>query len=70
MLERALQRIGMEAGCSVRKEKFILLEARSYAVDNSFPRITPESFIGGVLPVGVVQFEYRIDLSGLKYQQL
>ena len=70
MLEGALQRLGMEAGCSVRKEAYNLLEARSYTVDDSFPRITPASFMGGVLPAGVVQFEYRIDLSGLKSQQL
>lgn len=69
MLEGALQRLGMEAGCSARKEAYNLLEARSYAVDDSFPRITPASFIGGALPVGVVQFEYRADLSGLKSQQ-
>ena len=68
MLEGALQRLGMEAGCSARKEEYNLLEARSYTVDDSFPRITPASFIGGVLPAGVVQFEYRVDLSGLKSQ--
>jgi len=68
MLEGALQRLGMEAGCSARKEEYNLLEARSYTVDDSFPRITPANFIGGVLPEGVVQFEYRVDLSGLKSQ--
>jgi hypothetical protein len=68
MLEGALQRLGMEAGCSARKEEYNLLEARSYTVDDSFPRITPASFIGGVLPAGVVQFEYKVDLSGLKSQ--
>lgn len=68
MLEGALQRLGMEAGCSARKEEYNLLEARSYTVDDSFPRISPASFIGGVLPEGVVQFEYRVDLSGLTSQ--
>ncbi|MGF6204026.1 hypothetical protein ABH906_000032 [Pseudomonas frederiksbergensis] len=70
MLEGALQRLGMEAGCSTRKEAYNLLEARSYTVDDGFPRITPASFTGGVLPAGVVQFEYRVDLSGLQSQQL
>jgi len=68
MLEGSLQRLGMEAGCSARKEEYNLLEARSYTVDDSFPRISPASFIGGVLPEGVVQFEYKVDLSGLKSQ--
>ncbi len=70
MLEGALLRLGMEAGCSARKEGYRLLEARSYVVDESFPKITPESFINGVLPAGVVQLEYRVDLSGLKSSQL
>jgi hypothetical protein len=70
MLESALQRLGMEAGCSTRKEAYNLLEARSYKVDNSFPRIIPASFIGGALPAGVVHFEYTVDLSGLESQQL
>ena len=70
LLEGALQRLGMEAGCSARKEAYNLLEALSYSVDDSFPRITPASFIGGVLPAGVVQFEYSVDLSGLKSKLL
>jgi len=70
VLEGALQRLGMEAGCSARKETYNLLEALSYSVDDSFPRITPASFRGGVLPAGVVQFEYSVDLSGLKSKLL
>jgi hypothetical protein len=69
-LEVALQRLGMEPGCSARKEGYNLLEARCFSVDDSFPRITPASFVGGVLPAGVVQFEYQVDLSGLKSQEL
>lgn len=70
LLEGALQRLGLEAGCSARKESYNLLEARCYAVDEKFPRITPKSFVGGALPVGVVQFEYKIDLSGLVSEKL
>jgi hypothetical protein len=69
MLEGALQRLGMEAGCSARKEAYTLLEARAYAVDASFPRVTPANFVGGALPAGVVQFEYKVDLTGLNSQQ-
>lgn len=70
LLESALQRLGLEAGCSARKESYNLLEVRCYPVDEKFPKITPESFAGGVLPVGVVQFEYKIDLSGLVSEKL
>jgi hypothetical protein len=69
MLEGALHRLGMEAGCSTRKETYNLIEARSYTVDNNFPRITPASFIGGDLPAGIVQLEYKVDLSGLQSLQ-
>ncbi|WP_180962740.1 PD-(D/E)XK motif protein [Pseudomonas guariconensis] len=69
MLEGGLQRLGLEAGCSARKEEYNLLEARSYTVDENFPRITPASFKGGVMPVGVVQLEYGVDLSGLRSQR-
>ena len=69
MLEGALQRLGMEAGCSTRKEAYDLLEVNSYAVDDDFPRIIPASFIGGVMPIGVFKFEYSVDLSGFKSQQ-
>lgn len=69
MLECALQRLGMEAGCSVRRDAYNLLEVRSYRVDDNFPRITPASFKSGVMPTGIVQLEYGVDLSGLASQQ-
>lgn len=70
VLEGALQRLGMEVGCSARKESYNLLEALSYPIDDSFPRITHASFICGVLPAGVVQLEYSVDLYGLKSKLL
>lgn len=70
LLESALQRLGLEAGCSARKESYNLLEARSYVVDDSFPKITAESFVGGAMPVGVVQLEYKVDLSSLASERL
>ncbi|WPP01160.1 PD-(D/E)XK motif protein [Pseudomonas sp. HR96] len=70
LLETALQRLGMEAGCSARKEGYNLLESLSYAIDENFPKITPASFKGGVLPRGIVQFEYKVDLSGLNSSPL
>jgi hypothetical protein len=70
MLENGLQQLGMEAGCSARKEEYNVLEARCYVVDGSFPRVVPESFVAGTLPAGVVQLEYKVDLSGLASQGL
>jgi len=64
-LEGLLIRCGLEAGSSVRKEMFDLLDCRLFPVDAAFPRITPASFGGGALPAGIVQIEYQVDLSGL-----
>lgn len=65
LLEDLLTRCGFEAGCSARKDTFAVLEARLYPVDATFPRIVPSSFIGGILPPGVVHVDYQVDLSGL-----
>jgi putative PD-(D/E)XK family protein DUF4420 len=44
--------------------RFSVQESRVYSVDADFPRITPQSFIGGQLPAGVVRLDYEIDLTG------
>jgi hypothetical protein len=64
-LESLLMRCGLEAGCSARAEKFNVLDSRVFPVDDAFPRITRNSFLGGKLPPGVVHIEYQIDLTGL-----
>lgn len=43
--------------------KYEVLEDRVYVVDDLFPKITASSFIGGVLPNGVIKLEYTVDLS-------
>ncbi len=60
-----LSKKGMEKGRSSRKREFILHEMLLYDITDDFPRITPESFVGGVLPHGIVKITYTVDLSGL-----
>jgi Putative PD-(D/E)XK family member, (DUF4420) len=43
--------------------RFRLYERRIYEVNDAFPRITSRSFVGGVLPEGVISLAYQIDLS-------
>lgn len=43
--------------------RFRLYESRIYEVNDEFPRITSHSFVGGVLPQGVISLAYQIDLS-------
>ncbi len=65
ILNNKLESCGFEIGMSARKRTFILHEMLLYKVDDSFPRITPESFIGRVLPEGITKISYTVDLSGL-----
>lgn len=64
-LENDLSKLGLEKGCTARKEKYKLLEMKIYPIDDSFPAITYDSFVGGTLPKSVVKFTYTVDLSGV-----
>ncbi len=44
--------------------RFSVVECRMYSVEENFPRITANSFVGGNLPTGVVKLTYQIDLTG------
>ena len=62
-LNRKLEMRGFEKGMSARKKCFVLLEMLLYKIDETFPCITPESFIGGVLPPGITKITYTVDIS-------
>lgn len=64
-MEVLLTRCGLQNGCAARREGFRLIESKIYEVDENFPRITNQSFVGGVVPAGIVRVEYQIDLAGL-----
>lgn len=64
-IEEALKGMGFEPGMSSRKKLFILHDMLQYAIDDDFPRITPESFVDGVLPAGITKITYTVDLSGM-----
>lgn len=64
-IEKALTKLGYEAGSSDRDVKYQWLQSMKYLVDNVFPRITPSSFVGGALPTGIVAVEYDVDLAGM-----
>jgi hypothetical protein len=46
------------------RRRFRSIERRVYAVDVTFPRLVPDSFVSGDLPAGVLQIRYTIDLTG------
>jgi hypothetical protein len=65
LLNQKLEEMGFEEGMSSRNRTFILHEMLKYNVGPEFPRITPASFVGGVLPTGVTKITYTVDLSGM-----
>ncbi|SEA15583.1 PD-(D/E)XK motif protein [Selenomonas ruminantium] len=70
MLEEALAGLGLKIGAFARKERFSLIEMRRYPVNEKFPRLTEESFVGGKLPDGIIKIDYVIDLANLEYEVL
>lgn len=65
LLNQKLEKRGFENGMSARKKRFLLHEMLLYKVDQDFPTITPNSFVGGILPAGITKISYTVDLSGL-----
>lgn len=60
-----LERLGLERGMSARKRCYVLHAATKYTVDESFPVIRETSFVGGVLPSGVMNITYTVTLDGI-----
>ena len=60
-----LKMLGFEKGMSARRKRFILFQMLQYEVDESFPRITPESFENGMIPKGIQSITFEVDLTGL-----
>ena len=73
IIENGLSDYGYQLGKRDRYRRYNLLEdaINYYVVDESFPRITPESFVGGTVPQGILpNIEYRVDLSDKKLKRM
>ncbi|XIH33428.1 hypothetical protein C1N70_14365 [Cytobacillus firmus] len=64
-IERALNKLKYTVGSEVRTKSYRLLEVMKYEIDESFPKIVPESFIGGQMPKNINGLIYKINLGGL-----
>lgn len=62
-LERALENLGLGTGSQARQKRYKLIESRMFEVDDAFPRVTPDSFVNGVMPIGIVSLQYVVDLD-------
>lgn len=67
-LENELTSQGYETGASARDKKYSILEKRLYHVDDSFPKITAESFKGDTFPMGITHITYTVDLESIAHE--
>lgn len=56
---------GLEIGKSARNRKFILWNVYKYIIDDRFPRISDNSFVGGKEPDGITSISYTVSLEGI-----
>jgi len=65
MLNKSLTLLGLRIDDLGAYDDFAvnIVERRTYAVNESFPRIVPASFVGSELPQGVVSLTYTIELT-------
>lgn len=66
--ENYLESHGFGKGNHYRKRKYVILERNKYIVDDSFPRITDDSFKGNMIPQGITHLEYTVSLDGLPHE--
>lgn len=65
-----LERLGLEKGMSARRRCYVLHAATKYTVDESFPAIRDSSFVGGMLPSGVMGITYTVTLDGIQGENI
>lgn len=69
-IEQEISSQGFELGSSIRERKYKIHEAARYLIDDSFPKITKDSFPNGHIPNGVKHISYTIDLTGLNREEI
>lgn len=69
-IEKSLSRMNCPVGSASRMRKYQLLKMWDFLIDDSFPKIVPNSFKGDAVPKGIKKIQYTIDLRGLDYNEL
>ncbi len=54
----------------VREKTYKIDEIRKYIVDDSFPKITDDSFVDNKMPDNIFGLTYTVDLDGLSYENI
>ena len=53
---------------NIRAKNYKINEIRKYVIDDNFPKITDDTFVGGQIPNNISGIVYTIDLDGLPYE--
>ncbi len=69
-INEELGKKGFGVGKSARRKTFLLHSMLQYEVDDKFPKLIEQSFVGGALPIGIIDVSYVVDLSGLAAKNL
>lgn len=64
-IEKSLHKLDYPIGSEIRMKSYKILEVMKYLVDDNFPKILPENFIGGKLPAHITELTYKVSLDGL-----
>lgn len=70
VLNTKLETLGFEIGKTARKKCYMIHAATKYVIDDFFPAIRNDSFVGGRLPNGVMGITYTITLDGIPGENL
>ena len=69
-LNNCVSKLGYKENSLDRKRKFRLLEIRKYPVDKNFPFIDTDALSNVNKREHIIQISYKIDLTGLVYDQI
>lgn len=64
-IENALNKLKYPVGSEIRTKTYKVLEVIKYEINESFPKIVPESFKDDKLPQHIIGLTYTLELDGL-----
>ena len=59
-----------ELDSNVKEKCYKVNEVRKYFINDNFPKITDDTFVGGKMPENISSLKYTIDLDGLSYESI
>lgn len=70
ILNNNVSKLGYKENSQDRKRRFRVLEIRKYPINDDFPYISQESLTNVNKRQHILQISYKVDLTGLEYEQI